>query len=100
MYKLPLKHYFKNIHITFPTTLKTQGKSTKTKKIYVTFCDLCVHFEVIRGKDIVQPPGESPLLLLNPSLIKKHVFGSEWHWMSRNSFRREGGKNKNTFNEQ
>lgn len=48
-----------------------------------TFGDLGVDPEVVWGEDIVQPPGEPPLLLLDPPLVIEHVLGSEWHRVPR-----------------
>lgn len=45
----------------------------------VTFSNFSVDFKVIWGEDIVDPPRESPLLLLNPPLVIEHVLGSKWH---------------------
>lgn len=60
----------------------------------VTFSDFCVHFKFIRGEDVVDPPCESPLQLLNPPLIIEHVLCSERHRVSRYGWKkRADGQN-------
>lgn len=48
----------------------------------VTFGDFGVDLKVIWGEDIVDPPCETPLLLLYPPLVVKHVLGSKRHRVS------------------
>lgn len=61
--------------------MKSDYFTEVTHLIHVTFSNFNVDPEVIRRQDVVNPPGETSLLLLNPPLIKEHVLGSKWHWM-------------------
>lgn len=47
-----------------------------------TFGDFGVDLKVIWGEDVVDPPCETPLLLLYPPLVVKHVLGSKRHRVS------------------
>lgn len=53
-----------------------------------TFSHFSVDFEVVWGEDVVEPPRESSLLLLDPPLVVEHVLGGEGHWVSGYSWRK------------